>query len=137
MTITRPNHVWVVDITYLPMQRGFVYLCANLDWASRRVLAWRLSYTLTTNSCLEGVREAITQYVCPEIFNTDQGCQSTSQEFTGFPNDHGIQIGSVWMGSSGGGTISSWNGCDGSSNMRIISMPARPSPMPSMEWGII
>lgn len=92
LTITRPNHVWAADITYIPMQRGFVYLCAILDWASRRVLAWRLSNTLTTDFCLEAVQEAITRYGLPEIFNTDQGCQFTSQEFTGLLQAHGIQI---------------------------------------------
>ena len=84
--------VWAADITYIPMQRGFVYLCAILDWASRRVLAWRLSNTLTTDFCLEAVQEAITRYGLPEIFNTDQGCQFTSQEFTGLLQAHGIQI---------------------------------------------
>ena len=74
------------------MKRGFLYLCAVLDWASRRVLAWRLSNTLTTDFCLDAVREAITRYGPPEIFNTDQGCQFTSQAFTGLLNDHGIQI---------------------------------------------
>ncbi|MBH0190104.1 MAG: DDE-type integrase/transposase/recombinase [Nitrospira sp.] len=64
-TIHRPNHVWAADITYIPMRRGFVYLFAVLDWASRLVLAWRLSNTLTTDFCLESVREAITQYGCP------------------------------------------------------------------------
>ena len=92
LTITRSNHVWAADITYLPMKRGFLYLCAVLDWASRRVLAWRLSNTLTTDFCLDAVREAITRYGPPEIFNTDQGCQFTSQAFTGLLNDHGIQI---------------------------------------------
>jgi putative transposase len=92
LTITRPNHVWAADITYIPMHRGFVYLCAILDWASRRVLAWRLSNTLTTDFCLEAVQEAVTQYGCPEIFNTDQGCQFTSQAFTGFLQDQGVQI---------------------------------------------
>ncbi len=92
LDIVRSNHVWAADITYIPMQRGFVYLCAILDWASRRVLAWRLSNTLTTDFCLEAVQEAITQYGCPEIFNTDQGCQFTSQPFTGLLHDHGIQI---------------------------------------------
>ena len=90
--ITRPNHVWAADITYIPMQRGFVYLFAVLDWASRRVLAWRLSNTLTTDFCIEAVQEAITQYGTPTIFNTDQGCQSTSLEFTGLLKHHGIQI---------------------------------------------
>ena len=74
------------------MRRGFVYVFAILDWASRRVLAWRLSNTLTTDFCLDAVREAITQYGRPEIFNTDQGCQFTSLEFTGLLKDHGIQI---------------------------------------------
>ena len=92
LAISRPNHVWAADITYIPMRRGFVYLFAILDWASRRVLAWRLSNTLTTDFCLDAVREAITQYGCPEIFNTDQGCQFTSQEFTGLLKDQGIQI---------------------------------------------
>ena len=92
LTITRPNHVWAADSTYIPMHRGFVYLCAILDWASRRVLAWRLSNTLTTDFCLEAVQEAVTRYGCPEIFNTDQGCQFTSQEFTGFLQDQGVQI---------------------------------------------
>lgn len=90
--ISRPNQVWAADITYIPMKRGFVYLFAILDWASRRVLAWRLSNTLTTDFCLEAVREAIAQHGCPEIFNTDQGCQFTSQEFTGLLKRHGIQI---------------------------------------------
>jgi len=92
LNITRPNHVWAADITYIPMQRGFVYLFAVLDWASRRVLTWRLSNTLTTDFCVEAVQEAISRYGCPEIFNTDQGCQFTSQEFTGLLKDHGIQI---------------------------------------------
>ena len=92
LTITRPNHVWATYITYIPMQRGFVYLCAILDWASRRVLAWRLSNTLTTDFCVEAVQEAITRHGPPEIFNTDQGCQFTSQEFTGLLKSHGIQI---------------------------------------------
>ena len=92
LAITRSNQVWAADITYLPMARGFVYLFVVLDWASRRVLAWRLSNTLTTDFCLDAVREAITQYGCPEIFNTDQGCQFTSQEFTGLLKDQGIQI---------------------------------------------
>ena len=92
LEITRPNHVWAADITYIPMQRGFVYLFAVLDWASRRVLAWRLSNTLTTDFCLDAVQEAITRYGTPAIFHTDQGCQFTSQEFTGLLKDHGIQI---------------------------------------------
>ena len=74
------------------MQRGFVYLFAVLDWASRRVLAWRLSNTLTTDFCLDAVQDAITRYGIPTIFNTDQECQFTSQEFIGLLTHHGIQI---------------------------------------------
>ena len=92
LEITRPNQVWAADITYIPMKRGFVYLFAVLDWASRRVLAWQLSNTLTTDFCLEAVQEAITRAGTPDIFNTDQGCQFTSREFTGLLKDHGIQI---------------------------------------------
>ena len=92
LTITRPNHVGAADITYIPMRRGFLYLCAILDWASRRVFAWRLSNTLTTDFCVDAVQEAISQYGTPEIFNTDQGCQFTSHEFTGLLKDHAIQI---------------------------------------------
>lgn len=92
VAITRPNHVWAADITYVPMKRGFVYVFAVLDWASRRVLAWRLSNTLTTEFYLEAVQEAIRQYGRPAIFNTDQGGQFTSLEFTGLLKAHGIQI---------------------------------------------
>ena len=74
LTITRPNHVWASDITYILMKRGSLYLCVILDWATRRVLAWRLSNTLTTDFCVEAEREAISQYGRPEILNTDQGC---------------------------------------------------------------
>lgn len=90
--ITRSNQVWAADITSIPMPRGFVSLCAVLDWASRRVLAWRLSNTLTTDFCTEAVREAVTHYGAPSIFNTDQGCQCTSLEFTGLLKEHGIPI---------------------------------------------
>ena len=92
LEITRQNHVWAADITYIPMQRGFVYLFAVLDWASRRVLAWRLSNTLTTDFCTEAVQEAVTNYGAPTIFNTDQGYQFTSLEFTGILKEPGIQI---------------------------------------------
>jgi len=92
MSITRSNHVWAADITYIPMRRGFVYLFAVLDWASRRVLAWRLSNTLTTDFCIEAVQEAMNKYGKPEIFNTDQGCKFTSLEFTGLLKDNDIQI---------------------------------------------
>lgn len=92
VTISRSNHVWAADITYIPMKRGFVYLFAVVDWASRRVLAWRLSNTLTTDFCMEAVEEAMRKYGKPEIFNTDQGCQFTSLEFTGLLKDNSIKI---------------------------------------------
>ena len=92
LSVTQSNHVWAADITYIPMRRGFVYLFAVVDWASRRVLSWRLSNTLTTDFCIEAVQEAINRYGKPEIFNTDQGCQFTSLEFTGLLKDNDIKI---------------------------------------------
>ena len=92
LEISHPNHVWAADITYIPMRRGFVYLFAVMDWASRRVLSWRISNTLTTDFCIEAVQEAINRYGRPDIFNTDQGCQFTSLEFTGLLKDNAIQI---------------------------------------------
>ena len=92
LTIDRPNQVWAMDITYLPMKRGFVYLAAVLDWATRRILSFRLSNSLTTDFCIEAVEEAITKHGRPEIFNTDQGCQFTSSDFVGLLKGHGIQV---------------------------------------------
>lgn len=92
LKIDRPNQVWATDITYIPMRRGFVYLVAIVDWTSRRVLAWRLSNTLTTDFCVDALQEAITRYGKPEIFNTDQGSQFTSLDFTQVLKDHQIAI---------------------------------------------
>lgn len=92
MTIDRPNQVWATDITYIPMRRGFVYLAAVLGWATRRVLAWRLSNTLTADFCVDAVQEAIHRYGCPDIFNTDQGSQFTGEAFTALLKDNGIWI---------------------------------------------
>jgi putative transposase len=92
LTIDRPNQVWAADITYLPMKRGFVYLFAVMDWASRKVLSWRISNTLTTDFCIEAVEEALIRYGTPEIFNTDQGSQFTSREFTQLLKNQSIQI---------------------------------------------
>ena len=92
LAIERANHVWAMDITYLPMQRGFVYLAAVMDWATRRVLSWRVSNTLTADFCVEAVEEAIARYGKPEIFNTDQGTQFTSDAFTGMLHGHNIAI---------------------------------------------
>jgi putative transposase len=91
LSITRPNQVWAMDITYIPMARGFVYLAAVLDWFSRRVLAWRLSITMDTSFCIEALEEAMT-YGRPEIFNTDQGSQFTGEAFTGRLKEEGIEI---------------------------------------------
>jgi putative transposase len=92
MTIDRPNQVWAMDITYIPMARGFVYLVAVMDWYSRKVLSWRVSITMDLHFCLEALEEAIAVYGAPEIMNTDQGSQFTSQAFTGMLEEHGIRI---------------------------------------------
>jgi putative transposase len=93
IAIERPNHVWSADITYIPMRRGFLYLFAVMDWATRRILAWRLSNSLTTDFCIDAVEEAIDQHGCPEIFNTDQGVQFTSGDFVRLIREqHGIAL---------------------------------------------
>ncbi len=92
LTIDRPNQVWAADITYIPMARGFVYLFAVMDWRSRRVLAWRISNTLTADFCIEAIEEAIKRYGKPEIFNTDQGSQFTGSQFISLLTGHGIRI---------------------------------------------
>jgi len=92
LTIDRPNQVWCTDITYIPMAKGFLYLIAIMDWYSRKVLAWRLSNTMDVHFCLEALEEAIARYGTPEIFNSDQGAQFTSDAFTGTLKQHGIQI---------------------------------------------
>jgi putative transposase len=91
-TIDRPNQVWALDITYLPMKRGFVYLVAVLDWASRKVLAWQLSNTLTADFCVEALETAFEGYGVPEIINTDQGSQFTSEEFVSTVRGSGAQL---------------------------------------------
>jgi len=92
LTIDRPNQVWAADITYLPMARGFVYLVAIMDWHSRKVLSWRLSNTMDSSFCVDALNEAIDRYGTPEIFNTDQGSQFTSDDFTQVLNEHEIAI---------------------------------------------
>jgi putative transposase len=92
LAIKRPNQVWAMDITYIPMARGFVYLAAVIDWFSRRVLAWRVSITLAVDFCLEAVEEALARHGKPEIFNTDQGSQFTSTDFIGLLLKNGIAI---------------------------------------------
>jgi putative transposase len=92
LTIERPNQVWASDITYIPMRRGFVFLVAIMDWATRKVLAHRVSTSMTADFCVEALEEAIAKYGPPWIFNTDQGSQFTSLAFTNVLKDHGIQI---------------------------------------------
>jgi putative transposase len=92
LTIDRPNHVWATDITYIPMARGFVYLAAVMDWFARRILAWRLSNTMEASFCVDAVEDALARHGCPQIFNTDQGSQFTSAEFTSVLINNGISI---------------------------------------------
>ncbi|MBA2788513.1 IS3 family transposase [Mycobacterium canettii] len=92
LKIDRPNQVWCADVTYLPMAHGFMYLVAVMDWYSRKVLCWRLSNTMDTSFCIDALTAAIEAYGAPEMFNTDQGAQFTSEAFTGVLNRHGITI---------------------------------------------
>jgi len=92
LRIDRPNQVWSADITYIPMQRGFLYLVAIMDWSTRAVLAWRLSNTMHPDFCVEALQEALSRYGKPEIFNTDQGAQFTSDDFTRILKDAGVRI---------------------------------------------
>ena len=92
LAITVPNQVWAMDVTYLPMRHGFLYLVAVLDWATRRVLAWRLSNTMTTDVCLDALESAIRDYGCPGILNTDQGSQFTSTAFVALVQQSGIRL---------------------------------------------
>jgi putative transposase len=90
--ITRPNQVWAMDITYIPMERGFVYLAVVLDWFSRRVLSWRISITMEALFCVEALEEALARHGKPEIFNTDQGSQFTGAAFIGVLIKNGVAI---------------------------------------------
>jgi len=92
MAIERVNQVWCSDVTYIPMAKGFLYLVVIMDWVSRTVLAWRLSNTLGADFCVEALEEALARYGRPEIFNTDQGSQFTSDDFTGTLKRHAITI---------------------------------------------
>ncbi len=90
--VERANQVWASDICYIPMAKGFMYLVAIMDWHSRRVLSWRVSNTLDTEFCIEALEEALRRFGAPEIFNTDQGAQFTSEAFTGVLKDNGVDI---------------------------------------------
>lgn len=92
LTINRTNQVWATDITYIPMASGYMYLVAIMDWHSRMILSWRISNTLDTAFCIEALKEALSRYGAPEIFNTDQGAQFTSDAFTKVLEDNHVAI---------------------------------------------
>ena len=92
LRIDQPNHVWCADVTYIPMRRGFQYLVVIMDWATRTALSWRLSNTQDSDFCVEALQEAWAKYGSPEVFNTDQGCQFTSEDFTSVLKQAGVQI---------------------------------------------
>ena len=92
LEINQVNQVWCTDLTYIPMRKGFLYLVAIMDWHSRKVLSWRLSNSLDAAPCVEALEEALANYGTPEIFNSDQGCQFTSEDFTDVLKDNGIKI---------------------------------------------
>jgi putative transposase len=92
LEISRVNQVWAADVTYIPLAQGFAYLVAIMDWYSRRVLAWRLSNTLDASFCVEALKEALERFPPPEIFNTDQGAQFTSEAFTSVLLERGVRI---------------------------------------------
>ena len=128
LAIERVNQVWCSDVTYIPMAKGFLYLVVIMDWVSRAVLAWRLSNTLGADFCVEALEEALERYGSPEIFNTDQGSQFTSDDFTGTLKEHGITIS---MDAKGQWTTSLLSGSGAASNTRrSISTPMRRSLRP-------
>ena len=92
LKIDRPNQVWAADVCYLPMAKGFVYLVAIIDWYSRKVLSWRISNSLDSEFCVDALEEALAIFGRPEIFNTDQGAQFTSEAFTGVLKEAGVMI---------------------------------------------
>ncbi len=135
MEITRPNQVWAMDITYIPMARGFVYLAVVLDWFSRRVLSWRVSITMEAAFCVETLEDALARHGKPEIFNTDQGSQFTGEAFTGVLADNTTALRSAWTARALGATTSSSNGCGAPSNMRrCICRPTTASARPVLRF---
>src|SRR5437764_8716057 len=130
MEITRPNRVWAMDITYIPMALGFVYLAVVLDWFSRRVLSWRLSITMEAAFCVETLEDALARHGKPDIFNTDQGSQFTGSAFTGVLADSALR--SAWTARELGATTCSSSGCGAASNTRrcicgLTTASARPA----------
>jgi putative transposase len=123
--ITRPNQAWAMDITYIPMARGFVYLAVVLDWATRRVLSWRLSITMEAAFCVETLEDAMARYGKPEIFNTDQGSQPARPSQVYSPTTASP---SAWTAKGLGAIMCSSNGCGAASNTRrSICEPTKPS----------
>jgi putative transposase len=117
LKIERPNQVWAADITYIPMGRGFLYLVAVMDWASRAVLSWRLSNTMDTSFCVEALEEALARFGKPEIFNTDQrAANSPAPPSPMFSS--GTRSKSRWMAAAAGWTMSSSSACGAHSNTR-------------------
>jgi transposase InsO family protein len=144
LTIERVNQVWCSDVTYIPMAKGFLYLVVIMDWVSRAVLAWRLSNTLGAEFCVEALEEALARYGRPEIFNTDQGNQFTSDGFTGTLKRHAITISmdgkslpSRKRGVAAWTTSSSSDCGEASNTKRSTSMPMRASlrPRPALAPG--
>jgi putative transposase len=145
LTIERVNQVWCADVTYIPMAKGFVYLVVIMDCVSRAVLAWRLSNTLGADFCVEALEEALARYGRPEIFNTDQGSQFTSDDFTGTLKRHGVMISmdgkSLPSRKRGAGawTTSLSSGCGAVSNTRrststLMRLWPKPRPVLAPGW---
>jgi putative transposase len=119
MAITRPNQVWAMDITYIPMARGFVYLAVVLDWFSRRVLSWRVSITMEAAFCIETLEDALARFGKPDIFNTDQGSQFTGTAFTGVLIKNAIAIS---MDGKGAGPVAGLVGIEGGVVSVVINL---------------
>ena len=137
VAITRPNHVWCTDVTYIPLQRGFLYLVAVMDWASRKVLAWRLSNTLEASFCVAALREALECYGPPEIFNSDQGSQFTSVDFTDILKR--LAFASRWTARAAGWTTCLSSACGDRSSTSAFNCPSsplalRPGPASAGGW---
>jgi len=122
MEIVRPNQVWAMDITYIPMARGFVYLAVVLDWFSRRVLSWRISITMEAAFCVETLEDALARHGKPDIFNTDQGSQFTGSAFTACSPTTALR--SAWTARELGGTTCSSNVCGAASSNEEVYLRA-------------
>ena len=130
LPITRPNHVWCTDVTYIPLQRGFLYLVAVMDWASRTVLSWRLSNTLDAHFCVEALHEALEHYGPPEIFNSDHGA-ANSPASTSPTCSRRRAFASRWTARAAGWTTCSSSGCgDRSRTSASTCLSSRPAPRP-------